>query len=201
MNAGKLLAAALTTLMLSSAANAQEARKLFIEGDIVRGLTRNGATGPVCVLNSQFKRSENVVFRMRVTDVSGKPLDDKALKSIVVELSDGQKLNARYGSRPPAPFLEQLGLSGPVDGYWAAAWLIPADYPMGTLGFRYIVTDQQGNTQTWEPLKEYRSWPTIVAGAVEYSKPEPLKPPAGLPQREAVGVVGLAVGGWRRFDG
>src|SRR5262245_44283208 len=94
MTAGKLLTigAVLTSLAVGGAAYGQEARKLFIEGDIVRGLTRNGATGPVCVLASQFKRNENVVFRMRVTDLYGKQLDDKALKSIVVELSDGQKL-------------------------------------------------------------------------------------------------------------
>jgi hypothetical protein len=181
MTTGKLftIGAALTSLTFGGAAQGQDARKFFIEGDIVRGLTRNGATGPVCVLASQFKRNENVVFRMRVTDLYGKQLDDKALKSIVVELADGQKLPARYSSRPPAPFLESLGLTAPVDAFWTAAWLIPDNYPTGTFGFRYVVTDAQGNAQTWEPLKEYRSWPTIVPGSVEYSKPEPQKPPPG----------------------
>lgn len=181
MFAEKLLAigTVLSLLTAGGAAQSQEARKFFIEGDIVRGLTRNGATGPVCALASQFKRNESVIFRMRVTDIYGKPLDDKALKSIVVELSDGQRLTARYASRPPAPFLEALGLTAPVDAFWSAAWLIPDNYPTGTLGFRYIVTDAQDNAQTWEPLKEYRSWPTIIAGAVEYSRPEPQKPPAG----------------------
>src|SRR3954471_23958876 len=48
------------------AAQAQQPLKLFPEGDIVRGNSPLGATGPICVLNSQFKRGENVVFRIRV---------------------------------------------------------------------------------------------------------------------------------------
>jgi hypothetical protein len=45
-----------------------------------------GATGPICVLNSQFKRGENVVFRMRVRTINGELLDEKGIKGITVEL-------------------------------------------------------------------------------------------------------------------
>src|SRR6266481_6845553 len=61
---------------------AQEAQKLFIEGDIVRGNTPAGITGPVCVLANQFKRKENVVFRIRVRNAAGTPLDDKNIRGI-----------------------------------------------------------------------------------------------------------------------
>ncbi len=64
--------------------------RLFIEGDIVRGNTPSGNTGPVCVLANQFKRKENVIFRIRVRNAMGQPLDDKGLKSLVVELSNGK---------------------------------------------------------------------------------------------------------------
>src|SRR5438067_5047891 len=67
-----------------SAAQAQDIQKLFIEGDIVRGNTPLGATGPICVLTSQFKRGENVVFRIRVRNPQGRILDDKGLNGIVV---------------------------------------------------------------------------------------------------------------------
>jgi len=60
----------------------QEAQKLFIEGDIVRGNTPAGITGPVCVLANQFKRKENVVFRIRVRNVAGEPLDDKTIITV-----------------------------------------------------------------------------------------------------------------------
>jgi hypothetical protein len=51
-NAGKLRAVALSVAILgcASAAAAQEQQKLFIEGDIVRGNTPSGNTGPVWCL-------------------------------------------------------------------------------------------------------------------------------------------------------
>ena len=147
---------------------AQEAQKLFIEGDIVRGNTPNGVTGPVCVLANQFKRKENVVFRIRVRNVVGEPLDDKNLKSLVVELSDGQKFPAAYRSRPPNAVRAAFGLSGPTDYFWSAAWLIPQDYPTGSLSYRVVATDTQGNTQSWTPFKDPRSLPLVMPGDVEY---------------------------------
>src|SRR5437660_10307306 len=90
---------------------AQEAQKVFIEADIVRGNTPAGITGPVCVLANQFKRKENVVFRIRVRSVAGAPLDDTGLKGIVGELSDGQKLPASYRARPPVHFRPAFGLT------------------------------------------------------------------------------------------
>ena len=68
-------------------ANAQAAKKLFFEGDLVRG-AQQGAPGPFCVRSNQFKRLEKVVWRIRVLDQSGQSLDEKGLKSLVVELSD-----------------------------------------------------------------------------------------------------------------
>jgi hypothetical protein len=177
MNAKKSDAAKLRIVALSFAllgfanvASAQEAQKLFIEGDIVRGNTPNGITGPVCVLANQFKRKENVVFRIRVLNVMGQPLDDKGLKSLVVELSDGKKIPAEYRARPPASVRASLGLSGPIDYFWSSAWLIPADYPTGSLSYRVVATDMQGNTQSWVPMKDLRSLPLVMPGEVEYTK-------------------------------
>jgi len=173
MNTKTLLPVALsmTVLGFANAGEAQEAQKLFIEGDIVRGLTPDGATGPVCVLNNLFKRRENVIFRIRVRNVAGQPLDDNGIKEIVVELKDGQKLLARYGSRPPDAFLATVGLTAPTDYYWSAAWRIPQDYPTGTLTYRVVATDMQGNTQNWATFNDPRSWPIVVDGVVEYSRP------------------------------
>jgi hypothetical protein len=155
-------AVALSVALVGFAASAQaQDRKLFVEGDIVRGNTAMGATGPICVLNSQFKRGENVVFRVRARNIKGEPLDDKSIKSMTVELSDGRKLNGRYGGHPPRT---------PTDFFWTAAWMIPEGYPTGTLGYKVTVTDMEGNSQTWEPFKENRGWPTVIPGTVEYKK-------------------------------
>src|SRR5215831_8289699 len=129
MAASKIPVIALSLAVLGCAdiSAAQEAQKLFIEGDIVRGNTPAGITGPVCVLANQFKRKENVVFRIRVRSAAGTPLDDKNIKGIVVELSDGQKFPASYRARPPVNVRTAFGLSEPLDYFWSAAWLIPLD--------------------------------------------------------------------------
>ena len=101
---------------------------MFIEGDIVRGNTPNGNTGPVCVLANQFKRRENVIFRIRVRNVAGQPLDNKNIKSIVVELSDGKRYPAEYRARPPVA-VRALGLTGPLDYFWSAGLVDPARLP------------------------------------------------------------------------
>src|SRR5215831_919629 len=80
------------SIALTAVANAEgAANRFFFEGDLVRG-DQEGAPGPFCVLTNQFKRLEKVVWRVRVLDQTGKPLDDKGLKSLVVELPDGQSL-------------------------------------------------------------------------------------------------------------
>jgi hypothetical protein len=172
MAAGKppLIALSLAILGFAHASAAQEAQKLFIEGDIVRGNTPAGITGPVCVLANQFKRKENVVFRIRVRSAAGEPLDDKNIKAITVELSDGQKFQAAYRSRPPANVRAAFGLSEPSDYFWSAAWLIPPDYPTGSLSYRVVATDTRGNAQSWTPFKDPRSLPMVMPGDVEYVK-------------------------------
>jgi hypothetical protein len=162
--------AVMLTAGVGNLAAAQETQKLFIEGDIVRGNTPMGLTGPLCVLANQFKRKEKVVFRIRVRDSSGEPMDDKSLKGIVVELSDGQKFAADYRARPPVAIRKALGLSEPTDYFWSAVWLIPDDYPTGSLSYKVVATDTQGNTQGWTPFKDPRSLPLVMAGEVEYTK-------------------------------
>jgi hypothetical protein len=84
----------------SQLARAQDAKRLFFEADMVRHALE-GQAGPFCVLANQFKRKGGVAWRIRVLDQAGQQVDDKTLKSVVVELSDGQKLNAKFGGHPP----------------------------------------------------------------------------------------------------
>src|SRR3954468_4591796 len=99
-------------LGFASGAQAQQSQ-LFFEGDIVRG-DQDGAPGPGCVLNNQFKRLEKVVWRLRILDEPGRPLEDKGLKRLVVELPDGQKMPARFSAHPPP----RIGPA--VDHFWTA---------------------------------------------------------------------------------
>ena len=151
---------------LFEAANAEGAapKQLFFEGDLVRG-AQQGAPGPFCVLSNQFRRLEKVVWRIRVLDAAGQSLDDKGLKSVVVELPDGQKLNAKFDRHPPPA-------QGPaLDHFWTAVWIIPTSYPSGSLGYKVVATDSDGHAQTWEPFKSQPSQLTVVAGEIEIKKP------------------------------
>jgi hypothetical protein len=157
-------AVALSVLGFASSAQAQQG-KLFFEGDIVRGV-QPGAPGPLCVLNGQFKRLEKVVWRVRVLDQEGKSLDDKALKSITVELPDGSKLPAgRFGRHPPP------SQGDATDFFWTVAWIVPEDYPSGTFVYKITATDMQDKTHTWEPFKVKTSQFAVVPGKIELQPP------------------------------
>jgi hypothetical protein len=157
----KFFAIALATAVLGAAdgALAEQVKNLFFEGDLVRHTLEN-QKGPFCVLTSQFKRKEAVAWRIRVLESTGDVADDKVLKSVVVELGDGQKFPARYGPHPPrgAP---------PTDYFWSVHWEIPADYPTGSLGYKVIATMMDDRTQTWEPFTRTPSQLTVIAGEPE----------------------------------
>jgi hypothetical protein len=141
-------------LTLSTAVQAQNvaSSKLFFESDMVRGAP-GSPTGPTCVLTSQFKHKESVAWRVRVLDQTGKSLDDKALKSLVVEIPDGKTFPLHFTAHP----------RGRTDDYfWATSWVIPEDYPTGTLSYKVIATDLQGGSQTWEPFKVIASQLTVI---------------------------------------
>jgi len=150
----------LTSVALATAASAQD-KRLFFEGDMVRS-NQPGQAGPFCVLANQFKRKEAVAWRIRVLDSTGQQMDDKELKSVIVELSDGQKLTTKFGPHPPR---------GPAtDHFWSVQWVVPADYPTGSLVYKVVATDTQGRSQTWEPFKRAPTQLTVIAG-----DPEPAK--------------------------
>jgi hypothetical protein len=168
MTALRVLFVVLTTVGFSTTAPAQTAKKLFFEGDIVVG-DQPGVPGPGCVLRSQFKRLEKVVWRIRVLDANGNRLDAKGLKNLEVQLPDGQKFAARYGVHPP-PRL------GPAEDYfWTAAWTIPESYPSGTFAYKVIATDLDDQTHTWEPFTRSVSQLQVIAGAIERPQPQPKK--------------------------
>jgi hypothetical protein len=155
-----LTAAAACVLGFVHSAQAQDAN-FFFEGDIVKG-GQPGATGPFCVLSSQFKRMEKVVFRIRVLDATGKSLNDKGLKSLSVELPDGTKLASRFGAHPP-PHL------GPTtDFFWTSAWIVPDNYPSGAFTYKVVATGTDGKTQTWQPFKTKESQFTVLAATLEF---------------------------------
>lgn len=144
------LALAFAPFGLAAEAHAQAASapRFTFEGDMVRG--------HACVLASLYKRGEGVVWRIRVVDPkSGQSVDDKGLKSLVVELSDGQKFPMKYGEHPKG--------APPTDKFWAASWEIPATYPTGGFSYRVVATDLDGHETDWQPFNVAASQLTIMA--------------------------------------
>lgn len=158
--AGIVAAAAVAAAAFGFSAPASAAN-LFFESDMVRGGTQDGATGPTCVMVSQFKRLEHVVWRIRVLDEDGNQVDDKGLKSLAVQIPDGQTFDAHYGRHPRGK---------PTDDFWATSWGVPADYPLGTIGYKVIATETDGTVHEWSPFKVNLSELTIIPGDVTFTK-------------------------------
>jgi hypothetical protein len=153
------IALSVAALGFASAAQAQTAKKLFFEGDIVRhALT--GQAGPFCVLNNQYKRKEAVAFRIRVMLPNGEVADDKAIKGLVVELGNGEKLPAGY--KPHG--------SPATDHFWSLFWTIPAEHPTGSVGYKVIATLNDGSTVEWKPFNRPTTALMVVDGEPEMSK-------------------------------
>ena len=142
-----------TVLGFASGAQAQEARKLFFEGDIVRHALEN-QVGPFCVLANQFRRKEAIAWRIRVLEPTGGVADNTVLKSVVVVLGNGQKLPAHYGPHGMPP----------TDHFWSLHWIIPADFPTGSLGYKVVATMMDDSTVTWEPFTRPATQLTVISG-------------------------------------
>ena len=107
-------------LGFADGATAQQARKLFFEGDLVRHPVADQA-GPFCVLANQFKRKEAVAWRIRVLLPNGNVADDKVLKTVVVRLGNGQTLHiVGDGAAPDAPYVQSMTVDGQL---WSSVWI------------------------------------------------------------------------------
>ena len=128
--------------------------KLFFEGDIVRH-NLEGQQGPFCVLQNRFKRGEAIAWRIRVLRPDGTVADNTVLKSVVVELGNGQKIPTEFGPHGnPA-----------TDYFWAESWTVPQNYPTGSLGYNVIATMQDDSVVTWEPFTRPATQLSIIEGA------------------------------------
>jgi hypothetical protein len=131
----------------------EPAGKLFFEGDLVRHNVE-GQVGPWCVLQSRYKRGEGIAWRFRVMLPDGSVADDTVLKSLVVELGNGDTVPMDYGPHG----------NPPTDYFWANSWIVPANFPTGTLGYKAIATLQDDSVVTWEPFTRPASVLAIVEG-------------------------------------
>jgi hypothetical protein len=159
-----------TALGIAAGAQAQNltqpAGKLFFEGDIVLHALE-GQQGPFCVLQNRYKRGEAVAWRIRVLQPNGAVADNMVLRSVEVELGNGQKLPARYGGHGMPP----------TDFFWSLFWTIPGNFPTGSLGYKVNATMQDGSVVTWEPFTRATTQLMVIAG-------DPVMAPADNKQKQ-----------------
>lgn len=127
---------------------------LFFEGDMVVSPPQ-GSAAAHCVLASQFKHNDRIVFRVRVLNASGAAVTDKDLKNLDVVLSSGEKIPMKYGGHPH---------DKPLDSFWSAGWTVPEDYPAGSMSYKVVATNNDGSTQDWAPFNVALSQLTILPG-------------------------------------
>ncbi len=148
----------------------QNAIQLFVDADTVRG-SKNLPTGSTdgCVQTNLFAKNEQIVFRVRVYDpVSGKQLTGTDLESVIVTLKDGTKLDpATYGAHPKTE---------PNESFWTAAFVIPSNYPTGSVDYTIAAKAKDGRTGTFTQLHFAASAMLAVTDKVR-----PIIPPTPKP--------------------
>jgi len=155
-------AGALISIGAIGFADLVQAQELFFEGDMVRGRDRNlGASGPTCVLTSQFKHQEHVVWRVRIVGEDGENLGEDAIESVEVEIPGGEKFEMEFGTHPR---------QNPTDSFWATSWQVPGDYPTGAISYKVIAVDKEGNSHEWQPFNVANSQLTVIPGDVTWEK-------------------------------
>ena len=130
-----------------AAVSAQDAVPLFVYGDTVQGgknMPEDQKAAKDCVLNNRFPRNSQIVWRIRVVDpMIGQAMDDTTLDKVEVTLGDSTVIALEFGGHPPQQNREF---------YWAGPWLVPKDYPTGTLPYTVMATAKDGRTGEYKPF-------------------------------------------------
>lgn len=160
LGSASLLAASVATRG-SSARAQEEENHLFMYGDTVEG----GKNRPEddyrhCVLSNVFPRNSQIVWRMRVIDMAagGTALDDTTITKVEVTLADGTVIPLKYGGHPP---------QDKTDFFWSAGWVVPKDYPTGTLLYSVLATETDGDTAEYKPFDISASLLTVTDEVLE----------------------------------
>lgn len=111
-----------------------------------------------CVQKNRFPQGESIVWRVRVMDgLSGKSLDDKALKAVEITLPDGKTQPLKFGPHP----------KGKTDDYfWTTSFKLAESYPTGAFKYSLKATSLEGIVGTYDQFNVASSMLQVIkAGA------------------------------------
>lgn len=144
----------------ATTAKPQVASFLILQGDTVRSpeaLTDEEKTFLSCVQQSRFPQGSRIVWRFKALDpISGKALDDKAIKSFDLVLPDGKTQAFKYGGHPGG------ANAVPTDFFWTSGFSLTKDYPTGAFSYQIKATTLDGAVGTWDQFKVAAALLTVV---------------------------------------
>ena len=111
------------TTAATAAPTAAKSTLLFIDLDTVRGsknIPDADKATQSCVQLSRFAKNEQIVFRMRVYDTTGKAMDDTQMQEVRVTFKDGTTDVLKYGPHPKDP---------PNESCWTWGWATASCWP------------------------------------------------------------------------
>jgi hypothetical protein len=109
-----------------------------------------------CADSSVFRRGNQIIFRMYMVDAkSGKVMNGKDISSMVLKVAGMPDVKMGFKPQGGSP-------DATAPWLWATAWLVPADYPLGTFKFTINATlktnGKPGKTITYDPVIPGTEW-------------------------------------------
>ena len=106
----------------------------------IEGIPEAEIPQKVCILSSRFNPGQQIVWRVRVYDPrTGQAMDETALDVVELILPGEQIVKAHYGPHPPPP-------QDATDFFWATSWVIPQEYPSGSLSYTIRAKAKDGRS-------------------------------------------------------
>ena len=141
-----VLLVAMAAMAVSLGALSQGAEKdapLILVADTVfgiEGIPEAEIPQKICILSSRFNPGQRIVWRVKVYDPrTGQTMDETTLDVVELILPGEQILKARYGPHPLPP-------QEATDFFWATSWLIPEEYPSGSLSYTLRAKAKDGRS-------------------------------------------------------
>ena len=104
---------------------------VMVYGDTITSSRGDVKFDKSCWQRNNFPQKSRVVFRMWAVDVAkGTPVVDSDVKYVYVKIPGQPNLKMGYGKH---------GRLADSPYFWTAAWAVPADYPLGTVAFKFVV--------------------------------------------------------------
>ena len=107
-----------------------------------------------CWVRNTFPQNSRVVFRMWAVDVAkGTPITDADIKYAYLKIPGQPNLKlgfSKHGALADSPY------------FWAIAWAVPADYPLGTVPFKIVVKTKENKFGIFEQAPDPNAQLTIT---------------------------------------